>query len=59
MVAWSPGGRLLASVSAKLVSIGTDSESPLVRLWDTATGKELAKFSGFRSGVSTGAFKTP
>jgi RNA polymerase sigma factor (sigma-70 family) len=49
--AWSADGRFLASGDAKpfnkeLLAV------PSVKLWDTVTGKELAWFTGFKSGVS-------
>jgi WD40 repeat protein len=54
-MAWSPNGRLLASGSfasnfGRFVPIRTS-----VRLWDTAAGKELARFAG-KVGLGTVAF---
>jgi RNA polymerase sigma factor (sigma-70 family) len=52
---WSPDGRLLAAGNKH-----SENRQPIVTqtvwLWDTATGEELASFSGFKSDVSALAF---
>ena len=54
-LAWSPDGRLLAAGDKR-----ADKRDPMpaqtIRLWDTATGKELAKFGGFQANVWALAF---
>jgi WD40 repeat protein len=52
-LAWSPNGRLLAS--GDFLGYSPTEIVQTVRLWDTATGKELARFDG-QKGVLALAF---
>jgi hypothetical protein len=55
VTAWSPDNRLLASGESR-ADPDEIGESQTVRLWDTATGKELASFGGFKVDVTALAF---
>jgi RNA polymerase sigma factor (sigma-70 family) len=51
VVGWSAAGRFLATGDNRLDShLATDGQT--VRLWDTAGGKELASFTGFKADVT-------
>jgi WD40 repeat protein len=54
-MAWSPNGRLLASGSYQPGALSDVPVRTSIRLWDTATGKELAHWGG-KGGHGTVAF---
>jgi RNA polymerase sigma factor (sigma-70 family) len=54
-IAFSPDGRLLASGEGR-AHLRDSSGNQDIRLWDMANGKEVARFSGFKSNVSALAF---
>jgi WD40 repeat protein len=54
-IAWSPDGRVVASGDRRYYH-GEEKAVSTVRLWDTVTGKELARFTGYNSDVMSLAF---
>ncbi len=53
-LAWSADGRFLATGDSLKRSSGNPKQAtPSVRLWDTGTGKELARFGDLRSEVTS------
>jgi WD40 repeat protein len=56
-VAFSADGRVLASATAGgTLVLGPGDNTPTIRLWDIATGRELRKLTGNTSGISSLAF---
>jgi WD40 repeat protein len=55
-IAWSPDGRILASGDGHQFGGRKDKSVQTIRLWDTATGNELKRISGFDSDVYSLAF---
>jgi RNA polymerase sigma factor (sigma-70 family) len=49
-LAWSPDGRLVASGEFR-TNLRDQNIAQTVRVWDTATGKEVAKFGAFETDV--------
>ena len=56
-LAWSADGRVVASGEQRS-DLLMPSLSQTVRLWDSATGKELARFAGFDADVAALAFSS-
>jgi dipeptidyl aminopeptidase/acylaminoacyl peptidase len=54
-IAWSPDGRLLASGERRRYPDQPIADQT-IRLWDSATGKEVARFGGFRTDVMALSF---